>query len=485
MPKKHKQKLTKNEKIIITSVVFGVIIFMGLLYQFPNFRNVFTESIPNGMIETTHIISDGLSQFFSDLYKDSNLMTAYSTYFIIYGTIITMTILFYLYNTDATLFSTKTFVSTTSIAFMFFIFALLIKVMFFTSTNITGINALTNTQIITYAFAIMVLTIIVYYMNKYMSTPQLLLVSDIFMIFVLLGLTVLLAMFFMIFNNSLKLMTGWSGFFIYLLFYIPCLLIRLIEYIKAELKVTTNTVFILFLLEIMFILSYLYLPKLLNLYLRKGGIALLEGNRFLDKKYTLTTGSKLRVKDKQADLTSGAEVKTKSPDQNFSISMWVYINIQPPSDVAYAKERNIFKYGNERSNITSKKPQIVYNYDSTNNKLKKFKIYFTNETSTTSPNSKNYYEFSMLEQKWNNIVINYNSNVVDLFINGNLETSFAYAPNFNIPTYQVDDTIKIGSNNGLYGSICNIRYYHHPLSKSEIVNQYNLLVFKNPPINTI
>ena len=91
----------------------------------------------------------------------------------------------------------------------------------------------------------------------------------------------------------------------------------------------------------------------------------------------------------------------------------------------------------------------------------------------------------MPEQKWNNIVINYTSNVVDLFINGNLETSFSYSPNYKLPQYQVDDTIKIGSNDGLYGSICNIRYYHHPLSKSEIVNQYNLLVFKNPPINTI
>lgn len=481
MPKKHKQNLTKNEKIIITSVVFGVIIFMGLLYQYPTFRSVFTETIPNGTIDTYNEISGGLSQFFSELYTKPELMNAYLTYFILYGTIIVITILFYLYNTDNQMFSNQTFVSTTSLAFMFFVFASLLKVMFFTSTNITGVNM--NSQIVMGGIAFIVISVIIYYMHKRMSKIQLLMLSDIFMLFVLLGVIVLLSMFFIIFNNSLKLMTGWSGFFVYLLFYIPCLLINLIEYIKAELKVTTNTVFILFILEIVFILAYLYLPKLLNLYLSKGGITLLEGNRFLDKEYSLATGSKLQVLDNKPEVIAGVEKTSKSSDQNFSISMWVYVNVQPPSDNAYVKETNIFHYGNERSNITTKKPQIVYHYDSANNKLNKFKIYFTNEISTT--NSKNYYEFSMHEQKWNNIVINYTSNVVDLFINGNLETSFSYSPNYKLPQYQVDDTIKIGSNDGLYGSICNIRYYHHPLSKSEIVNQYNLLVFKNPPINTI
>ena len=476
-----KKELTYKEKIIITCVVFSVIIFMGLLYQFPTLRSVFTETIPNGITNTYNTVSNGLSDFFSELYTKPHLMNAYLTYFIVYGTIITLTILFYLYNTDNQMFSNQTFVSTTSLAFLFFVFASLIKVMFFTSTNITGGNM--NSQIVMGAFAFMVISMLIYYMHNRMSNLQLSMISDIFMLFVLLGVIVLLSMFFIIFNNSLKLMTGWSGFFVYLVFYIPCLLINLIEYIKAELKVTTNTVFILFILEIVFILAYLYLPKLLNLYLSKGGIALLEGNRFLDKEYSLATGAKLQVKDNKPEVIAGVEKKSKSSDQNFSISMWVYINVQPPSDNAYVKETNIFHYGNERSNVTTKKPQIVYHYDSANNKLNKFKIYFTNEATTT--NSKNYYEFSMPEQKWNNIVINYSSNLVDLFINGNLETTFAYAPNYKLPEYQVDDTIKIGSNDGLYGSICNIRYYHHPLSKSEIVNQYNLLVFKNPPINTI
>jgi hypothetical protein len=216
--------------------------------------------------------------------------------------------------------------------------------------------------------------------------------------------------------------------------------------------------------------------------LNKGGKVLLDNSRFLDKEYTLATGSELTIINKQADLVAGVEKKSKSSNQNFSLSMWVYINAQPPSDGTYSNESNIFHYSNENSNSNSQKPQIVYHYHSKTNKINNFKIYFTNDE---IDGVKNYYEFTMPEQKWNNIVINYNSDIVDLFVNGNLETSFKFAPNYKMPNYNNGDIIKIGSNDGLYGSICNIRYYHHPLSKSEIVNHYNLLVFKNPPINTI
>jgi len=483
MTKKNNLSDKDTDKIItITGVVFGIIAFIGLLYKFPMFRSIFTETIPNGVINNYNSISTGLSQFFSELNKDSNLMNAYLIYFVVYVTIIFMTISFYLYNTDKSIFSEKTFVSNKALLFFVGIVLPLIKVLFFTSTNITGGSTNTNVQIITGATAVMVLFLMLYYMYNFLSKFQILIISDILTIFILLGLIVILSMLFIIFNNNLKLLNGWTGFFVYFIFYIPCLLIDFIEYIKTELKLTTNTIFILFILEVTFILCYLYLPNLINLYLKKGGKPLLEGNKFLDKKYTLATGSELKIVDKKSDLIANVEKKSKSSNQNFSLSMWVYINTQPPSDIAYVKETNIFNYGNDNKD-KSRKPKIVYNYDASNNKINKFKIYFTNETSDTD--IKNYYEFSMGEQKWNNIVINYNSNIADLFINGNLETSFTFAPNFNLPKYEDSDIVTIGSNNGLYGSICNIRYYYNPLSKSEIVNQYNLLMFKNPPINTI
>lgn len=480
MPKKH--NLTYTEKIIISSVVFGTIIFAGLLYKFPILRTIFTETIPNATQKTYNNVSIGLSHFLSELYKDSNLMKSYLTYFVIYGFIIMATIFFYLYNSDKDLFSNKSFVSNASMLFMFFVIGLLIKVMFLTSTYKPGENMTNNYNIVYGAISIMAIVIILYSAYSYLSNKTLFILTNIFMIFILLGLVAALAMFFIIFNNSLKLLTGWSGFLVYLIFYIPCLLISLIEYIKNEFNSTTNTVFILFILEISFILSYLYLPKILNLYLNKGGKVLLGESRFLDKEYTLASGSELKIDNKQVELVKGIEKTNKSSDQNFSVSMWVYINAQPPSDGTYVKESNIFHYYNENSNSNSQKPQIVYHYHPKTNKINNFKIYFTNDE---MDGVKNYYEFTMPEQKWNNIVINYNSDIVDVFVNGNLETSFKFAPNYKMPNYNNGDIIKIGSNDGLYGSICNIRYYHHPLSKSEIVNHYNLLVFKNPPINTI
>jgi hypothetical protein len=47
------------------------------------------------------------------------------------------------------------------------------------------------------------------------------------------------------------------------------------------------------------------------------------------------------------------------------------------------------------------------------------------------------------------------------------------------------DSIKIGSDNGLYGAICNVNYYKSPLQESQLVNMYNLYYNKNPPVDFI
>ena len=84
------------------------------------------------------------------------------------------------------------------------------------------------------------------------------------------------------------------------------------------------------------------------------------------------------------------------------------------------------------------------------------------------------------KQKWNNLVFNYNSDTVDLFINGNLEKTIDITK--VMPSYSSVDTVIIGDKNGLYGAICNIEYYTETLTEIVIVNSYNI---KNndPPIN--
>jgi hypothetical protein len=70
-------------------------------------------------------------------------------------------------------------------------------------------------------------------------------------------------------------------------------------------------------------------------------------------------------------------------------------------------------------------------------------------------------------------------NRADLFINGTLVKSFAFET--NVPEYDNNDKVFIGSNNGIDGAICNVRYVNKAQTKIQIVNQYNLLMKKNPP----
>jgi len=38
------------------------------------------------------------------------------------------------------------------------------------------------------------------------------------------------------------------------------------------------------------------------------------------------------------------------------------------------------------------------------------------------------------------------------------------------------------NNDSIYGSICNIVYYKNPMTNIDIINNYNLLMYKNPPV---
>ena len=300
------------------------------------------------------------------------------------------------------------------------------------------------------------------YIYTLLSKEQLIYISYIFSLLTLLITITGLAIFFYIFTNYLKTFTGWSGFFVYLIFYIPCLLIDFINYIKSEIKLTTNTVYILFILEILLILAYLYLPKLYNKFLNRGSRQLLAGSKFLDSEYTIAKAQDLRI---SREIT-GLEEKTLIFDENFALSMWIYVNIQ--QDKQKEKEINIFDYGNG-------KPNIVY---LTHSETNEYKIYLTNQNDETK---KNYFIIKLTPQNWNNIVFNYTSNGVDLFINGKIERTLTYDNNNVLPQYHLTDVIKIGGNKGLNGAISNVKYYKKPLTQFEIANNYNLLMYKNPP----
>ena len=80
-------------------------------------------------------------------------------------------------------------------------------------------------------------------------------------------------------------------------------------------------------------------------------------------------------------------------------------------------------------------------------------------------------------QKWNNIVISYDSGILDVFMNSKLIASI----NSVVP-YMNQDQLSVGDTNGIAGGICNVVYFSEVISKERIEMNYKYLKNKNPPI---
>jgi hypothetical protein len=278
-----------------------------------------------------------------------------------------------------------------------------------------------------------------------------------------LGIIILLTLsiLFTVISTQLRSYTGWSGIFIRLLFYLPCLLIDFVEYMKQQFKLTTNTTYILFITELIFIIFYLYFPKLANKVLRgTNGTPILPDSRFLTNEYRIST-NELMIKEQTKQITTEP---TKIYREDFAISMWTYIDPQPDNYSAYIGESNVFTFADNTPRIT------YYNKPDDKNKQNKLIFYYKDDQ----------YTIVNEPQKWTNIVLNYSSNNLDIFINGELKRSFIITEPNN---YNTSNEIMIGSNNGLDGAICNIAFFDKNLSKFEINNIYKLLMNKNPPVN--
>ena len=294
-----------------------------------------------------------------------------------------------------------------------------------------------------------------------------------FIIIFLIGL----AIFFVVFGNYLKSLSGWTGFFAYIFFYIPCLIIDFVNYIINEVRMTGKLMYILLLSEIVLILLYMYIPRIINYMVNRGTFVLLSDPYFLKNKQLIANSDILKTFD-----TINPKNETKIFRKNYSISMWLYMNYQSSNYNPYNKETTIIDYAGGT-------PKITYFNDTQNENgpKDKFLIYFTNNPGVKTksiPNKIIPVQIDLPKQKWNHLVFNYSANGVDLFVNGNLEKKYEFK-NGNNPIYNQTDIITTGQDNGLNGAICNVRYHKDVLTKLEIVNSYNILMNKNPPVNIL
>jgi len=162
----------------------------------------------------------------------------------------------------------------------------------------------------------------------------------------------------------------------------------------------------------------------------------------------------------------------------YAISFWFYLNATSNTNASYSKYTTLLNYGN--------KPNISYN-SSINSLLitiEQKDLNSSNSNKLTDFDENNnrilYKKDNILFQKWNNIIINYNGGILDVFLNGELVKSDIGV----VPYYKIDN-LTIGENDGIIGDICNVVYFNRALNSSNIYYLYNMVKNKTPPILNI
>ena len=256
-----------------------------------------------------------------------------------------------------------------------------------------------------------------------------------------------LALFYQLFNKIVDPNTNTGLLFDLIkniIFYIPCLLIDSIEFLKHEYRITTKTTLIILSIQLLIIGLRFLIPFLINLY-RKYNI-------FDKRKFLLSESIYL---NKETNVGIFQEEHKKNNDNfnyNFAVSCKIWINPQPPSTSnAYNKRTILLNYGDVI--------EIVYN----KNKIEVFVATTNGEIVEPNKLVKIYETKEFLYQKWNTFVINYFGGTLDLFLNDKLIIS-----KINITPIFFLNSIKCGSQNGIHGGIKELIYYNNVLSNSEI-----------------
>lgn len=437
--------------------------------------NANEESSPyEDFLKSLHeILKDRVSIDIRNETERSNLLKNFMKSISMFLFVFISALFIYFASTDMEALSTKTY-----------IYGLLIMIPLATGVYASTVffnegDTVSPTRFLVLGIALFVISMFGYFYSS-ASGSSLILVNYLISILMVLIMVGGLAIFYFVFSSYLKKQTGAVGYIINLIFYIPCLFGDLVKYLKEQLGITPSYVFVLFILEIIFIILYLFVPKLINLIVKQNTTLLLEKPIFLSTEKVIANSSTFISKDKPKDVTSqipGEEMNMNIVpgniyrNSNYCLSFWCFVNPGSESNAAYAKESNIFNYANG-------KPKVVYTSDGKDHK-NKYIVYFTNNNNNENID-KNRYELTLPLQKWHNFVFNYHDNHADLFVNGVLERTFTFTDN-NIPLDGTDDdNITVGSLNGVNGAICNVNYYTSTLPSTQIINNYNMLMFSPP-----
>ena len=326
-----------------------------------------------------------------------------------------------------------------------------------------------------FIFVIMVLAITLFYNNKDPASMEI--VKYAIYVGAFLSVIIGLALAYKLFGRFAYNSRGWYGVILQIILFLPCLLLDFIEYMKQELRVAPSTVYVLIAIECILVLVLFVLPKLVKPRYSKSTTTILKDPVFLNERQQIADYKVLALDDVVANpFLEKVRFRT-----NYSISFWAYLN--PKGTVSMP----ILRLGDHSD--PGGKPVVSYANG-------KYTFQFTNQKRNEKPIPS--YEVILPSQKWNFFVITYNDHTVDLFVNGNLEKTY----DIELPTYGPGDMIEVGytpsraasdmlgidysastNTDSLSGAICNVNYYKTPMTQRQIITEYNLLMFKNPPTN--
>jgi len=242
---------------------------------------------------------------------------------------------------------------------------------------------------------------------------------------------------------------SWSKLFIKLITYIPCLLLDLVDYAKNQYQITTKPILIVFIIEILLIGLYLIYPWIVKQFLSHNSNQLVKDPIVLNKETNLGSFSDVNYVDDKFQY-------------KYAVSGWIYIDSFPPeTNSSYDTYTSLLNIGD--------KPNFLFN--AAKNKLKIMLKTQGNVESILYETD----EFRM--QRWNHVLVNYDGSTMDIFINNELVSSTPGA----IP-YNSNTMMACGTNNGIYGGVCNVNYYKESISRAKINWLYSSVKSLNPPV---
>jgi uncharacterized membrane protein YfcA len=198
-------------------------------------------------------------------------------------------------------------------------------------------------------------------------------------------------------------------------------------------------------------------PSLESLLLAQGGKILVNKPVYLEEEHILANYREL----------NGIEDRFK---YNYAISFWVFLDSNPTNTAKYS---SLLNYGN--------KPNIQYNPEKNTIQITMdtgFKVEYSSSSPVLNQNTVSYTIEKVPLQKWNNIIINYQAGILDIFFNGELVKSMK-----RVIPYMSMDTLTIGETAGAKGGIGNVIYFEKPLTLSNIYYLYKITDKKMIPDN--